>query len=309
MRRILPALLLAVVLVPVSARAQPSIDLDKLPAEIKALQWQGVDFESLPPLQQCQSLLLMNQVLEELGAQLLAEADMMSSYIDTKGMGPAFASQAPVADSPSLTFADAEKIAAALLQGPMADSTYASQLSGSSADVLTAYEHLYTSTCQSKWSAMSNNQLRVRAMSRFLQAKGQMADYQAWLPGEQQRQAQNHQQQLAAKQQADEAEQSQQGKQMEEKLQQQNQQMQQAEAKEQATQSMHQAMAYAQQQQQQQDQSGGVVVPSYGYPTYYYGGWGAVAHADWYRDAAYRGAAEARTDARMSAWHGADVRR
>lgn len=309
MRRMLPTLILTALLAPTSARAQSSIDLSTLPAEIKTLKWQSVDLAKVPALQRCQGLLLLNDVLDEIGAQLTAEADMMSAYIDSKSMGPEFAQQAPVTDAPSLTFENAQEIAVALLQGPMAQSSYSTQLAGSSADVLTAYEHLYTSTCQSKWGAIANNQLRVRAMSRFLQAQGQVADYQAWVPGEVQRESQQHAANVAAKHAAEAKEEAQRNQKLNEAIQRHNQQQQQLATQQEAARSAQQAMSYAQQQQNQSVQPGAVVAPGYGYPNSYWGGWGALAPGSWYRDGAYLGNAAIRTDGRMNAWHGGGVRR
>ena len=282
---------------------QGPIDISKLPAEIKALPWQGMDFAGASAVERCRSLLLMNDVLDELNAQLTAEADLLSEYLDTQNLGPEYAAQAPADDPKALTFADGQKVALALLRGPMAQSTYASAQSGQDADSLRAYENMYQSTCNWKWASMADNRLRVRSMSAFLDKKGKTAEYTAWVPGEVARRAEEHKQEMAQRAAAAQAQQQEQRIQRQQKLL--EQQQKQLQQQQQATQQMQQALMAAQQSQSQSQSaapSGGVV--NGGYPETYYGGWGAGAGAAWYRDAAYRGAARRYTDARIAGWHG-----
>jgi len=51
-----------------SQNARLPADLQTLPDEIKNLKWQNIDTSSMPTLEHCRSLLLMNHVLEELSA-------------------------------------------------------------------------------------------------------------------------------------------------------------------------------------------------------------------------------------------------
>jgi hypothetical protein len=305
MKFIVPVVLFVVSLGPAGAMAQNTpIDLNALPASIKALKWKDIDLDGLSPLEQCRSLLLMNEALDEISARLTTEADLMSEYIDTKGMGTQFASQTPVTDPAALTITDGQKVAVALLRGPMAGSSYASALADSSSDVLTAYAHLYRSTCQWKWGAMADNRLRVRSMAKFLDAQGKAADYRAWVPGEVQRR-QQQQEAAMAQQQAAAAEKQQEQKEkfLEQQQQQLKQDQQQLQQQQQAAGQMQQALAAASQAQSQSNQPQLNVSDGY-YPNWYYGGVG-VGAAAWYRNGAYLGAAAARTDARFGAWHGA----
>jgi hypothetical protein len=286
------------------ALAQGPVDISKLPAEIKSLKWQGIEFASVSDAERCRALLLMNDVLDEVSAQLTAEADLLSDYLDSQGLGPEYAGQAPADDPKALTFADGQKVAVAMLRGPMAQSSYATQMAGQDAGALKAYENMYTSTCTWKWGAMADNRLRVRSMSAFLEKKGKLADYRAWVPGEVARRAEEHKQEIAKRQSAAQAQQQDQRIQRQQKL------LQQQEAnlaqQEKATQQMQQALTAA---QQSQAPAASPVVESAdgGYPNYYYGGYG-VAAAAWYRDAAYQGVARRNTDARIAGWHGGGFR-
>lgn len=307
MRRLAFVLCLSAGLSVVQAQTGP-VDLSKLPAEIKSLKWQGLDFDAATPMERCRSLMLMNDVLDELGAQLTAEADLMSDYIDTKQMGPAFASQAPIDDAKALTIADGKKVALAMLRGPMAQSSYSTQLAGNADDALKAYEHLYQSTCQWKWGAMADNRLRVREMTKFLETKGAMADYRAWVPGEVARRTEAQKAEMAQRQAAAQQQQQEQRIQRQQQLlQQQEQRLQQ---QQQATQQMQQALSAAQQSQNQGQSQPNVQVNvgDGGYPNWYYGGVTglgvAAADSAWYRNAAYLGGARAATDARFAGWHG-----
>ena len=299
---------------PATTAPSGPVDLASLPAEIKSLKWKDIDFTTVEPLDRIRALMLMNDVLDELSAQLTAESDLMSTYIDVNNLGAPFVAFQPAVEPAPLTLESGKKVAVALLRGPMSNSTYASNLAGTSADVLTAYENMYTSTCQRKWSTLADTRLRVRSMSQYLQSSGKMADYRAWVPGEVKLQAEQ-QQALAAQQAAAEearrAKQQEKRVQMEEKqLKQQQQQMQQ---QQQAAQQMQQALGAAQQSQYAASQAqaqaqanANAAAENGGYPNCYYGcatGLG-VGAAAWYRNGAYLGAAQARTDARFAGWHG-----
>ncbi|MBL8999759.1 MAG: hypothetical protein JNK25_01325 [Phycisphaerae bacterium] len=310
MRRIIASLILAST-VSIST-AQQSIDLSTLPTEIKTLKWSAVDVGSLSPVQKCRALLVLNEVLDEMNAQLSVEADLMSEFIDTKGLGPSFASQPPAPEAAPLTMQNGLQIAAAMLAGPLADSSYATQMSDSSDEILKAYDTMYQSTCRGKWHTADASRLQVRAMSRFLQSHARMSDYQAWVPGEMQRRAAEAAKEQAARQAAEAAKNKNQEaafmQKQAEKISQQSAQLQQQQA---AAAQMQRALAAAQQQNSQNaaPQNAPAAAPTEGYPEYYYGGWGAVAAADWYRHPGYAAAAASRTDARMASWHGAGFRR
>lgn len=308
MRLLVPAMCVLVGIGHAAARAQTTpIDLSALPAEIKALKWQDIDMSAVSSIERCRSLYLMNEVLDELKAQSTTEADLLSDYIDTNDLGGDFAGQPPVADPAPLTMASGLKIAMALLRGPMARSSYATQWSGVPESSLGAYEQLYQSSCQWKWSAMTDGRLRVRGMMRYLETKGKLDDYVAWVPGAVARQAQQQQAELAQRHDAAIAEQQQK---YEDRLKQEQAQLQQQEQQQrQAALQMQQSLCAAQQSQNQAQSSTQQNVVEGGYPSWYYGGVATLGAEGWYRRGAYLGAAQARTDARVAAWHGAGRRR
>lgn len=290
------------------------LDVSKLPDEIRSLPWKSIDPAALGEVERCRALLLMNDAVDELHAQSAAEADLLSEYIDTHNLGDAFAAQPPVPDASPVSMDDGLKMAAALLRGPMSGGPYASAMSDAAPGTLAAYEQMYRSSCQRKWAAMTDSRLQVRSMMRYLQTAGKLDDYIAWVPGAVAQRTRDHDAEVARRRAAQAAQQQQQAQdrlaQEQARLQQEQQQLQQ---QRQATQQMQQSMiAAAQQAGQAQNQAPppnqGYVVNS-GYPDWYYGGAVALGAGAWYRDAAYRGAATARTDARMNAWHGARGRR
>lgn len=311
MRWNVPLVLLAVGLATsISAAQAPPFDIATVRSEIKTLKWQDVNFASLPAINQCQALLLLNDFLDEVNAQVTGEADLLSKYIDINKLGEQFASQPPVSDPAPLTIGNAMQVSAAMLKGPMATSSYSTQLTGSPADVLTAYVSMYTSTCQRKWATMSDFRLRVRNMTAFLQAQKKLDAFHAWVPGEIQAQNQAHQAEVAARQAAaaaaTEKRDAEYAKLEQQRFEQQQKQMQQQQAD---AAKMQQAMAAAQQNQNNNNNNNnnnqGYVVND-GYPGWYYGGLAGVgvgaAGATWYHNNV--GDAAARCDARYGGWHG-----
>lgn len=305
------------------------VDLKALPAEIKNLNWKSVDFSALAPVDRVRALMLMNDVFDEISAQLTTEADLQSAFIENTNQGAKFVAFQPTIEAAPLTLAQAQQIAAAMLKGPMASSAYASRLGDSAKDVLGAYEQMYSSTVNRKWAAIADTRMRVRAMSQFLASTKQMDAYKAFVPGEvkllaeQQQALQAQQSAAAAQKQAEQAE-----KQAAARERQAAQQQQQAQAALQMQQAMQAAQAQQQPQltkgelaQQQANENaaaeaGGAAYPyGYGYPYGYYGGayaWNAAraAGADyWWNHHNYQGAAMARTDARFNGWHGGGFRR
>src|SRR4051794_13787869 len=97
-------------------------DLAGLPDEIKNLKWQTIDTATVQPLERCRSLLLLNHSLDELSANAAAEADLMSEYIEKNNLGAQFASTPPPPAPRALSYTDAQKIAIAMLRGPMSTS-------------------------------------------------------------------------------------------------------------------------------------------------------------------------------------------
>ncbi|MCC6677748.1 MAG: hypothetical protein IT436_11435 [Phycisphaerales bacterium] len=310
MRLLVPALCVLVGLGHTRALAQTTpIDLASLPAEIKTLPWRDIDVSSLSPLERCRSLFLMSEVLDELRAQSTAEAELLSDYIDSNNLGAEFASQPPIADAAPLTMANGLQVAAALLRGPMAKSSYATQWGDATTGTLAAYEQLYQSSCQWKWSAMTDSRLRVRSMMRYLQATGKLDAYVAWVPGAVEKRTREQEAEAAQRHTTEVAQQQQQ---REKRLQQEQAQLQhdkQLQEQRDASVQVQQSLCAAQQSQNQVQSSGQTNVVDGAYPNWYYGGAAAVAAGNWYRNAAYQGAAQARTDARVASWHGRGGRR
>jgi hypothetical protein len=176
-----------------------------------------------------------------------------------------------------LSLQDGEKIAVALLRGPMAKSSFATAIGDAQGTVLTAYLQMYNSTCNRKWSGAMDSRLQVKSMTGFLEKSGNMAAFNAWVPGEVERRTKEHDAQMAAQRaaaaSAQQQEQQQRIQAQQQKLAQEKQQLQQQQQQQQQeTAQMQQAMAAA-----QAGQSGGSAAPATGgaaYPNWYYGGLG-----------------------------------
>jgi hypothetical protein len=287
------------------ARAQqPSgpIDLASLPDAIKKLKWQDIDLAKLDPREHCRALMLLNVALDEIGAQSTTEADLMSQFIDEQNLGPEFASHPPPTDAPALTATDALRIAVALLRGPMAQSSFATELTDTPDSGLAAYMHMYESTVQRRWSTASEGRRQVRCMSLFLTKKGKMDDYQAWVPTETRKRDQQYEQEMAQRRSAQAA----QARAQEHAAQQREADIAKQKQEQQYALKMQQAICAAQQSSSQQSNNPTVVQGDGDwYPGWYYGGMSYLGAGAWYRDAGYRGAAAGRTDARVAGWHGA----
>ncbi len=294
---------------PVSALAQGPFDVKTLPDQIKSLKWRDTDFEGASLVERCRALDLLNDALDSIRNQFSADADLLSQYIDDNNLGPEFASTPPGPAREARTFADAQKIALALLRGPMSTSTYSAVLSGAPDDQLAAFLNMNQSGCQWKWAEMADRRDRVIAMTGFLKAKGKLEAYTAWVPGELDRREAEQKASTAEKQQAAAAkakEQSERAQELIRQRQQEDEAQDQADREKQAA-MLQQAMAAA---QSRPATTGGVVVPSDDDdPYYYYGGLAAYRGAALYRNAAYRGAANAATDRRMKSWHRGGGRR
>jgi hypothetical protein len=310
--------LAAAILVSLSplAYAQNQPDLSALPDVIKTGKWKEIDPAAVPPQERSCALNFLNDALDETVASTRAEADLMSAFIDQKKLGPQIAGTHPPSDPPPLTFDDALKIAIAMLHGPLAQSSYATSFSGQTDPAfLTAYQHLYQTTCQRKWSELIEAKMHVRWMSQFLQTQNLVKEYQAWVPGEVQKHEQQHQAMIAQRRAAEQAQaqaQEQHVKEVEQQRQAQEQQQQQQQAA--AAKQMQQALAAAQKSQSQSQPSNTAAPAPYDDGAYLYPAWGYGAVTDlgatgWHNDAAYRGTAAANTEGRVSGWHGAGGRR
>jgi len=169
-----------------------------LPDEIKTLKWQAIDMGAVKPLEHCRALLLMNHTLDELSANSAAEADLMSAYIEKNNLGTSFASTPPPPAPATLTFPDAERVAVALLRGPMSTSYYATELGDLAPGTLKSYEQMYARTCARRWSEFDESRHLVRCMSSFLGNSNKLQDYDAWATAESARREQAARQHAAA---------------------------------------------------------------------------------------------------------------
>jgi hypothetical protein len=252
----------------------------------------------------------MNHVLDEIAPVRASEAELMSAYIEAQNLGAEFAKTPKPPAGKQLTYTDATKIAVAMLRGPMASSTYASQLTDCSSDGLAAYQQLYDSTCQRRWGEITESVEQARWMGSFLQGQGKMQDYQAWAKVESENRELKYQLQMQKNAQAaDAAQQAAQARAAAEQQEQEKLQLQQALAAAQAQQQQASAQQQANQAPQQQPQQGqqlGDQPPQADAP--YYTGWGVPGYygtgAAWCYDSTYANQARAQTEQRLSNFYG-----
>jgi hypothetical protein len=287
-------------------------ELANIPQTIQTLPWQSIDLTTVQPLEYDRALLLMNHVLDQMAPVRASEADLMSAYIEAQNLGPDFAKTPKPPAGKQLTYTDATKIAVAMLRGPMANSTYASQLTDTSPDGLAAYQQMYESTCQRRWGEITESVQQVRWMGAYLQHNGKMQDYQAWAKLESENRQLKYQLAVQQKkaQEADAARQATEARAhqaQQTKLQEENLQLQQALAAAQAQQ--QQAYQAGQQSAQQAANSQAPQQPQ-GTPAYtpYYSGYGVPVYygagAAWCYDSAYANQARAQTEQRLSNYYG-----
>jgi hypothetical protein len=276
-------------------------DVANIKQSIETLPWRSIDLSTVSPLEMDRALLLMNHVLNEIAPVRASEADLMSGYIEAQNLGADFAKAPKPPEGKQLTYTDATKIAVAMLRGPMANSTYASQFSGVSAEGLAAYQQLYDATCQRRWSEITESREQSRWMGAFLESQGKLQDYQAWAKVESENRQLAYQLQLeknAAA--ADAAAQAAQARAVAEQEEQEKLQLQQALAAAQAQQ--QQAYEAGQQQMDQQQppppQEDAPYYGGYGTPGYYGSG------AAWCYDCTYGNEARTRTERRLSDFYG-----
>ena len=292
----------AVVAIAVAAHAQQP-DLSALQAVIKDQKWKAIDPAALSAPERCRALKFMNDALDDIGAAGRAEADLLSAFIDDQELGPTFASNPPPDEPPPLTYDDAVKVSVAMLRGPLAESRYVAEFADESdAKGLAAYEKLFRTTCQRKWTEVVEAKTQVRAMARFLHDQKQTEAYQAWVPQEVERRAAAHDEAMAKRrveQQADQQARADAAKQAQEERRAQKEQ-------EAAARQMQQALSAA--QQAEAAPAGDVVVydddDDVWYPAWGYGAYTNLGRNRWYAEPEYRGAAGANVERRMSSWSG-----
>ena len=80
-----------------AAAQQPALppDLAGAPEMIKSGKWKDVDLAALSPLDHCRALLMLDHVLNELGAIATAQADLMSTFLDQQKLGADFMDHGP----------------------------------------------------------------------------------------------------------------------------------------------------------------------------------------------------------------------
>lgn len=173
------------------ALAQNQPDLSALPGVIKSGQWKSIDTSALTQVQRCRLLAVLDVTLDDLAARGRAVADLMSGYIEERGLGAQCIASPPPPDPSALTFGDAKKIAAAMLEGPLAQSPYAAMFTEHTDPlVLRSDEWYYESSCQRKWDEVVETRRQLVWMNTFLQSKDLVAPFKAWAQGEIQRRQQ-----------------------------------------------------------------------------------------------------------------------
>lgn len=276
--------------------------LAELKQSLQGLEWEKVDYDAQSTLERCRALMLFNHALDEIGAVAVAEADMMSEFLETQGLGQAYVSQ-PASDVvPTRTYEEGRKIAAALLKGPLADSRYATELSKTDDAGLAAYEKLYAKSCQDKWNEFVEPVRAVRGMAAFLKAQGKVKDYMAWAEAETERRQQLYEQEMADRRSAAAAEAE--AKKAEQKARAEELEQQQRERAE--SRRAQQALYAAEQAQAAAAYDGVAVDDDDGwYSGWYYGVAANARRGGWYRDSGYRAQARDRVQQRQRDWHGA----
>ena len=288
----------------IARQEQP--DLSGLPAVIKSGEWKSIDTTALTPVQRCRVLFLMDSSLDEIVAKNRAQADLLSQYIDESDLGKQCAAFVPPADPRPLTFDDAKKIATAMLEGPLAQSSYATMFADvNDPQVLSADEWLYESSSQRKWAEAVETRRQLIWMVGFLQSKDLVEAFRAWAPGA----IAQHEKETAAAAERRQAEVEALVKAQDEAFRKRQQQLAQAQQQQMQVQlatsmQLQQAFNAGQQPLQVAPQ---VVQPMTVYPyngaAYGYG-LANLATAAYYRDDAYRGVAAASCARRMGGWRG-----
>ena len=129
----------------------------ELRQSLHGLKWENVDYDALSTLERCRALTLLDHALSEVGAVATAEADLMSEYVEQQGFGEEFASSQTAEAAPTRSYNDAQKTAVALLQGPMAESRFATMYEGSDETSLRASLQLHESGSRRKWRKFSES--------------------------------------------------------------------------------------------------------------------------------------------------------
>ncbi len=277
--------------------------------ELKTLKWKDIDLQKVSLLERCRALLVLNHGLDQAGPAATAQADLMSKYLQQQDLGTAFAASPPPSDPNPLVYTDGLKIAVALIRGPLAQSSYATEFAGLTDDMLRAYEHMYDATCQRKWSEVSECRQYLTAMTAFLKGRNKLQEFGDWAPIAAEEQLKQQQEQEAQQRQMA-----------------QNKAAAEAQAKQAQRQAAHEAAAGQEQREAtaaQVQQALGTAQAAlaaasqagsssaggddYGlwYPGWYYHNPAAVRAGALYSDPAYRATARDGMNQRFDQWHAA----
>ncbi len=282
-------------------RAKTKDNVAELRRSLRGLEWESVDYDGLSMLERCRTLTLLDHSLNEIGAVAIAEADLMSQYLEQQGLGEEFASSEHAETAPKRTYEDGQKTAAALLQGPMADSRYATMYEASDESDLRAGLRLHESGSRRKWGKFSEPVRNVRGMTAFLKSKDKFQGYVAWSKAESDRRQHDHEQAMAQKR----ADSKARAEQTQEENAARNRELAQQRQQEEDSRLAQQAI-YAQSASNEQ----GDVVEDYDddddwYPIRYYGRHRNPRVGHYHRNGANQARARERTNKRVNGWHGA----
>ncbi len=282
------------------ALAQQSMakgNVAELRQSLRGLKWESVDYDALSALERCRALTLLDHALTEIGAVATAEADLMSQYLEQQDLGAEFASSQTAEAAPARTYEDGQKTAAALLQGPMAESRYATMYQGSDEADLKASLRLHESASRRKWSKSSEPVRNVRGMTAFLKSKDKYQSYLVWSKAESDRRQQQHEQTMAEKRAAAKARSEQTQVERTARAQELAQQRQQEEDSRLAQQAIYAQSAATEQGDVVED------FDDYWYPSRYYGRPRNPRVQHWHRNGANQARAREHTNKRVNNWH------
>jgi len=156
--------------------------------KVKALHWQGVDFEKQDLKTRCVALLALNTVLTRIGGKTDARLDLLVDYFEQEKLGEIYAGQlADLPDQKPIPFEDTRKIAVAFLQSPLGMEKFGDDLEGCDENTLKAYERLYDKSAISAYAQTAASRIQVASMGVFLQKQGKFDEFVKWAKVERER--------------------------------------------------------------------------------------------------------------------------
>lgn len=166
------------------SRQEKVQELSDFRHQVQKLEWQKIQVDQLSKHDHCRALLLLNHALDEIGSAAIAEASLVDSFLEKRGVDREKNIALPKDKRLAKTMEDGVKISAALIQGPMSDSDYAREWADVDEDALSAYEHMYANTCSMKWQQFDKGRDALRLGIATIRASKLMDDYLAWVPAE-----------------------------------------------------------------------------------------------------------------------------